>query len=208
MIFPDRFPTAFLTPTPLLAVAYGTIASKQPRSGQPLCRPGGSRGCRLDFPARVWRNADVRQKYTMSRNTQASLITLVLMCAGALAYEHFIRVPAMVILFVVLFGPISFLLWRKENLRDYDSKGLLKYCGKAILVSIGLAILCTVLVFLYSLIGPPDEKITGGHVWGAFVIFVVVAGIVPVFILLSLLRLGIRHALDSLFGSPHRADER
>jgi hypothetical protein len=144
----------------------------------------------------------------MSRNTQASLITQLFVCGGALAYDYFLLrgFPAMSILFIVLFGPISFLLWRKENLRDYDSRALLKYCGKGILASIGLAVLSAAGTFLYGFIAPPEEKITAGHIWGAFVIFLVVAGLVPVFVLLSLLRLGIRHVLESLFSSSSPKD--
>lgn len=142
----------------------------------------------------------------MSRNTQASLITLALMCAGALAYDHFLlSFPAMTILFVVLFGPISFLLWRKENLRDYGSKALVKYCGKAILASIGIGAVLAAMVFVQGLM-PGEERATPAGLWGAFLIFLVAAGLIPVFILLSLLRLGIRHILDSLFGSPRTDD--
>ncbi len=139
----------------------------------------------------------------MNRDTQASILTLLLMLGAALSYDFFYLlprngVPVATILFVVLFGPISGLLWSKENLRDCNSKALLKFCLIGVLMGLGLGLLFASRVFINDLTS--GQKTELNRYLGSFMIFLVAAGIISIFVGLSFLRLGIKRALGHLFG--------
>ena len=126
------------------------------------------------------------------------------MFSAAFSYDFFYLmprsgVPAGTILFVVLFGPISCLLWNKENLRDCNAKSLLKFCIAGVLVALVIGFVFAFHLFIHD--STSGEKAGLKSYLGAFMIFLVVAGIVPVFVGLSLLRLGIKRALEHSFGA-------
>jgi len=125
------------------------------------------------------------------------------MFSAALSYDFFLMprsgVPAGTLLFVVLFGPISCLLWNKENLRDCNAKALLKFCIAGVLVALVIGFVLAFHLFIHD--STSGEKTGLKSYLGAFMIFLVVAGIVPIFVGLSLLRLDIKCALEHSFGA-------
>ena len=124
------------------------------------------------------------------------------MLSAALSYDFFYLMPrggvlASTLLFVVLFGPISCLLWNKENLRDCNAKALLKFCIAGVLVALVIGFIFAFHLFIHD--STSGEKAGLKSYLGAFMIFLVVAGIVPIFVGLSLLRLVIKRALERSF---------
>jgi hypothetical protein len=136
----------------------------------------------------------------MTRNTQATFVTLALMLAVALISDVGADVPVGSLLFFLLFGPISLLLWRKENIRDYTARDLLKFCWSGVALAIAIGIQTTLWFWLQD---PPSlrEQITESTGWVLLLVFLVVSGIFVVFVLLSFLRLAIKYALTLLLGT-------
>jgi NhaP-type Na+/H+ or K+/H+ antiporter len=138
-------------------------------------------------------------------NHLATALTLLIMLATAIACDRFYLNPhgnfGAVLLFAVMFGPISFLLWRKENLRDYDPRALLRFCLKGMLGAIGVGAAFASLGLLGDRLSHQGRDIKA-DVFGIMMTFLVVGGLIPVFVALTFLRLGIKILIERLFGQP------
>ena len=99
----------------------------------------------------------------------------------------------------ILFAPICLLLWRKENIRDYNTRTLMKYSA----MGLGTAILMAVDYAVLYLLNSSDwnhQRFNMKGVSGILLIFIVAGGIFLFMILLSFMRLGIKHLLGLILG--------
>jgi len=124
------------------------------------------------------------------------------MLVGAILYDNLYLAPrggfGATLLVLVMFGPISFLLWLKENLRDCNSRALLKFCLRGVLGAVGVGAVYAGGGFLNGLISP-QPGLTGFDAFAAFKVFLVVGALIPVFVAFTFLRLGITRLLERLF---------
>ena len=138
-------------------------------------------------------------------NHLATGLTLLIMLAAAIAYDHFCLKPhgnfGAVLLFLVMFGPISFLLWLKENLRDCNARALLRFCLKGMLGAVCVGAAFAGLGLLSNSVFPQGRNIKA-DVFGIMMTFLVVGGLIPVFVVLTFLRLGIKTLIEKLFARP------
>jgi len=146
----------------------------------------------------------------MSRDTQATIVTLLLMLVSAVLLDAKMLLPrggfpAGTFFFIILWGPISFLLWRKENIRDYDAKQLFGYCRAGITASLGMGIWFAIELILNGSRWL-EQKIEINGAWSVFAIFLVVAAIFAIFVALSFLRLGVKTLLNWVFTSKNEKD--
>ena len=134
-------------------------------------------------------------------------MTLVLMLAAALLSDKFYftrtvaRFPTASFLFFILFGPISFLLWRKENLRDHSGKDLLKFCWSGVAALAGSGIPVAIVCFWLEDPSSLREHITESPVWAGLIVLLVLSAVFVTFVLLTFLRLAMKHGLSLLFGT-------
>jgi FtsH-binding integral membrane protein len=134
-------------------------------------------------------------------NYLATGLTLLIMLAAAIAYDRFYLKPhgsfSAVLLFVVMFGPISFLLWLRENLRDCNARALLRFCLKGMLGAVCVGAAFAGLGLLGNAVSPQGRDIKA-DVFGVMMTFLVVGGLIPVFVAFTFLRLGIKTLIEKL----------